>query len=134
MYSLRMRIAGALVVGSLLQACASATLIHSRPEGARIYIDGEPRGTTPYQYSDQKIVGSNTHIRLVMDGYQDTTASLQRNEEFNVGACIGGVFLLFPFLWIMNYRPEHTYELIPLQPRADKPLPPIPLRLAGNDE
>jgi len=116
----------------MLQACASMTIIHSAPEGAKLYIDGEPKGNTPYSYSDQKIVGSSTHIRLVKDGYQDTNASLQRNEEFSVGACIGGVLVLVPFLWIMNYRPEHTYELTPLS-RAQAELPPIPLRLAEND-
>jgi hypothetical protein len=59
--------------------------------------------------------------------------ALSRNEEFNVGACIGGVLVLFPFLWIMNYKPEHTYELTPLQSQSAADLPPIPLRLAEND-
>ena len=31
-----------------------------------------------------------------------------------MGAIIGGVFLLFPFLWTMKYDPARTYELTPL--------------------
>jgi hypothetical protein len=40
--------------------------------------------------------------------------AIQRNEQFSVGACIGGVLVLVPFLWIMGYKPDHTYELRPL--------------------
>jgi len=65
------------------------------------------------QNTDTKIVGSATPIRLVMEGYDDFNGVLKRNEEANVGAIIGGVFLLFPFLWTMDYKSAHTYELIP---------------------
>jgi hypothetical protein len=65
-----------------------------------------------------------------------------RNEEFQLGPCIGGVFFLVPFLWVMGYNPEHNYELTPLsgyappqqpmypeQPAQPMPPPPPP---SGN--
>jgi hypothetical protein len=55
----------AVTAASMLHACASSTVIHSRPEGAKLYMDGEFKGNTPFTYSDQKIVGSTSHIRLV---------------------------------------------------------------------
>ncbi len=97
----------------LFSACASTTVINSNPSGAKLYIDSEPVGTTPYTYSDTKIVGSSTPLRLVMEGYEDFNTVLKRNEEANVGAIVGGIFLLFPFLWVMDYKSQHTYELIP---------------------
>lgn len=97
----------------LLSGCASTTIINSSPNGAKIYIDGEPVGNTPYTYTDTKIVGSTTPVRLVMEGYEDYNTLLKRNEEANVGAIIGGIFFLFPFLWTMDYKASHTYELIP---------------------
>ncbi len=97
----------------LLSGCASTTIINSSPNGAKLYVDGEPVGTTPYTYTDTKIVGSATPIRIVMDGYEDFNGVLKRNEEANVGAIIGGIFLLFPFFWTMDYKSSHTYELIP---------------------
>ncbi len=103
-----------LAILFLFSACASTTIINSIPGGARLYIDGEPVGNTPYTYSDTKIVGSATPLRLVMDGYEDFNGVLKRNEEANVGAIIGGIFFLFPFLWIMDYKTSHTYELIPV--------------------
>ena len=104
--------------------CVSTTLIHSEPTGAKIYLDGEAVGKTPYSMSDTKIVGSATHVKLVLDGYEPFDASIQRNEVFDVGACIGGVLVLFPFLWIQGYKPEHRYELTPLRPPVAPPPAP----------
>ena len=78
-------------------------------------------GKTPYTYSDTKTVGSNTRIKLKKEGFEDFETVLSRNEEFQVGACIGGVFFLIPFLWIMGYQPDHNYELSPLSAPAQQP-------------
>jgi len=51
-----------------------------------------------------------THVKFKKDGCEEQTYAFSRNEEFDAGACIGGVFLLFPFLWIQKYKPEHNYE------------------------
>lgn len=98
----------------LLSSCASTTMIQSTPSGAKLYMNGEQVGTTPYTHTDTKIVGSTTTIRLVVEGYQDFYSVLQRNEQLSVGALIGGIFVLVPFLWIMEYKPSHMYELTPL--------------------
>jgi len=98
----------------LFSSCASTTMMQSVPIGAKFYMDGEPVGTTPYTHTDTKIVGSATPFRITLEGYQDYNGILKRNEEVNVGAIIGGIFLLFPFLWTMDYKPTHTYELIPV--------------------
>jgi hypothetical protein len=46
---------------------------------------------------------------------------ISRNEEFDVLACIGGVFVLVPFLWIMKYKPVHQFELQPGAPGYPPP-------------
>ncbi len=98
----------------LFTSCASTTMIHSTPVGAKLYLDGENVGTTPYKHSDTKILGSTTMIKLQKEGYEDLNTSFSRNEKADVGAIIGGVFVLVPFLWTMKYKPSHTYEMIPL--------------------
>ena len=95
-------------------ACSSSTYIQTRPSGAAVFLDGEHVGSTPYLMQDSKIVGSTTHLRLELPGYETLNAAIQRNEDFSVGACIGGVFLLVPFLWIMGYKDTHSYELRPM--------------------
>lgn len=94
--------------------CASSTVIRSDPSGATVYIDGSKMGKTPYTYSDTKTVSSNTRIKLKKEGYEDFEITMTRNEQFEVGACIGGFFFLVPFLWVMGYNPERNYELTPL--------------------
>jgi hypothetical protein len=106
------RVVAAVSLASLA-SCASTTIIQSQPSGARLYLNGQPVGTTPYTMTDTKIVGSTTTVRLELPGYEPTNGALTRNEEFDVGACIGGMFLLFPFLWVMGYAPVHTFELRP---------------------
>lgn len=97
-----------------LAACSSATMIKSEPEGAKVYLNGEMVGTTPYLYSGAKIIGSTNYLVLKKEGYSDLKTAFSRNEEVSTGALIGGIFLLVPFAWVMDYKPTHTYELTPL--------------------
>ncbi len=97
----------------LLASCASTTMIQSVPSGAKVYLNGEPAGTTPYTHTDTKIIGTTTMVKLVKEGYAPFNTSFTRDEEVDVGAIVGGFFVLIPFLWSMKYKPTHTYELIP---------------------
>jgi PEGA domain len=107
------RLVAASTALMLTVGCTSTTVIRSEPSGANLYIDGSKMGKTPYTYSDTKIVGSTTHLKLTKEGYEEFDTVIRRDEEFQVGPCIGGVFVLFPLLWVMGYRPEHVYELTP---------------------
>jgi hypothetical protein len=100
-------------------ACTSSTVIRSNPPGARVFIDNEPMGVTPYVMSDTKIVGSTTLVRLEAPGFQPLSTAISRNEQFDVMACIGGIVLV-PLLWIEGYKPDHMYEL---QPAGGQPPP-----------
>ncbi len=91
-------------------ACTSTTVIRTSDPMAKIFVDGELRGTGTTVHTDQKIVGSTTNIRIEKDGCIPQNFVISKNEEFNVGACIGGVLILVPFLWIMSYKPERVYE------------------------
>ncbi|MFO7723596.1 MAG: PEGA domain-containing protein [Bacteroidales bacterium] len=106
-------VAAMLAISILITSCASTTMIQSDPSGAKIYLDGEPMGKTPYTHTDTKITGTPTQIKLVKEGYEDFHTVMIRNEEVDVGAIVGGVFFLVPFLWVMKYKPMRTYELTP---------------------
>jgi hypothetical protein len=101
----------AMVCAATLLGCSSSTVIRSNPPGAKVFIDGSYVGVTPYEMSDTKIVGSSTSVRLEYPGMAPVNTSIKRSEEFDVVACIGGVFLLVPFLWIMGYKSDHTYDI-----------------------
>ncbi|MEI8087659.1 MAG: PEGA domain-containing protein [Paludibacter sp.] len=104
-----------LVAGILFTSCASSTLIQSYPSGAKVYIDGELTGVTPYWHSDTKITGSITNVDLVKEGYEPLYTSFSRTEQVSVGSIIGGLFIWPIFLWTMEYKPTHNYELTPLK-------------------
>lgn len=113
-YSKNMKMLAIILAGSvLLASCSSTTMIQSIPSGAKVYIDGQPVGTTPYRHTDTKIVGSGTDVRLEKEGYETLYTGFARDEQADVGAIIGGLFVLVPFLWTMKYNPTHTYELTP---------------------
>jgi len=97
----------------LFASCASTTLIQSIPSDAKLYLNGEFVGETPYTHTDTKIVGSTNIVRIEKEAYETFNGAFSRNEEADVGAIIGGIFFLFPFLWTMKYKPMHTYELKP---------------------
>ncbi len=125
------RLAALSLAVSVITGCVSSTVIHSQPSGARLYLDGESVGKTPYTMSDTKIVGSGTRVKLVAEGFEPFEAILYRNEVFDAGACLGGLFIWIPFLWIQGYKPEHNYELTPLRPApppAPAPAPAAPPR------
>src|SRR5687767_8644360 len=110
--SIALRIVAAVTIGStLLGACASTTVIRSNPPGAKVFLDDQPVGVTPYAMTDTKIVGTQTRVRLEYPGVRPHYAIIQRNEKFDVLACVGGFLVLIPFLWIMGYKDEHYFDM-----------------------
>ena len=98
------------LISSSFLACSSTTMIRSTDPEAKIYVDGEFKGKGMASHTDTKTIGSTTSVRLEKAGCEPRAYSFSRNEEFDAGACAGGVFLLVPFLWIQKYKAEHLYE------------------------
>ena len=109
------------LIALLASACSSSTVIRSNVRGARVYLNDALVGETPYVMRDTKIVGSVTRVRIEAHGYEPLNTIIKRNEEFQAGACIGGIFFLVPFLWIQGYSADHMYEL-----RQPSQYPPPP--------
>ena len=115
-----------MVTVILFASCASSTMINSVPSGAKVYINGEVMGTTPYLYTDTKIVGTIVNVDLIKEGYEPLYTSFTRTEQVNPGAIVGGLFLVFPYLWTMEYKPSRTFELMPLRPVTESPSIEVP--------
>jgi len=97
-----------------LLGCASSTLIKSNPPGAKLYLDGQVQGETPYTYSDKAAAGTMRTVTLKYEGYKDFNGTIKR-EQLSVGALIGGIFLLVPFIWILEYPPQYNFEMEKMQ-------------------
>ncbi len=103
-----------IVLLVLFTSCASTTMIESVPSGAKVYLDDNYVGETPYKMTDTKIMFTCTYLRLEKDGFEILNTDICRDEEVDIGAVVGGCFVWVPFLWTMKYYPNHTYELQPL--------------------
>jgi hypothetical protein len=111
-----------------LFGCASATLVKSNPPGARLYLDGQLKGETPYTYADRAAAGTMKSVTLKKEGYKDFTGHIKR-EELSVGALILGILVLWPLLiWVLEYPPEYTFEMVltdlPTKPQVTPPEKP----------
>ncbi len=111
----------ALVTAAAFTGCASSTVLQSQPPGARVFLNNVPVGTTPYTMTDTNIVGTATAVRLEYPGFQPLNTYIVRSEQLDVLALIGGLFLLVPFLWVLEYNPSHFYQLQPAVPGAAPP-------------
>ena len=100
----------------LFSSCSSTTMIYSNPTNAKLYLNEELVGETPYKHKDSKIVGSTNTMKLEKEGYITVNTTFSKDEEIDVGAMIGGIFFLVPFLWVMKYKPARTVELRTLEP------------------
>ncbi|HOZ87523.1 MAG TPA: PEGA domain-containing protein [Bacteroidia bacterium] len=103
-----------LAVSVLFSSCASTTMIQSTPSGAKVFVNTEYAGTTPYTYEDSRITGSEVSLRLELPGHEPLNTMFARDERVDGLAVIGGCLFLVPFLWAMKYKPTHMYELKPL--------------------
>ncbi len=110
----------------LFVGCASTTMIQSVPDNAKLFINGEPVGETPYKYTDEDIIFNSVDVRLEKDGYEPFYGSFSRDEEVDAAPLIGG-FCLCPifFLWAMKYKPVHTFEMVPLTNTNDNYVVPV---------
>lgn len=104
----------------LFMGCASTTNVKSRPEGAEVFVDNVRIGITPIQYSDTAIAGSTKALKIKKEGYRPFETVL-RKSEFQVGPCIGGALVLFPFIWVLGYPETYEFELEKL-PEPEKKL------------
>lgn len=94
----------------LFSACLSTTRIESIPSNAKLYINGEFVGNTPFTYSDKKISGSTQEIKLIKDGYEPYIDEFSRNQKLEPKALYFGIFLV-PLFWLKEYDEVQTFDL-----------------------
>jgi len=99
-----------IIMSVVLASCSSTTVINVTDKKAKVYVDGEYRGKGSVMHTDTKIVGATTQVMIKKKGCSPMTYTFSRSEVFDAGACAGGVFVLFPFLWVMKYKPSRTFE------------------------
>ena len=93
-----------------LFGCASTTLIKSNPPGAKLQVDGQSVGETPYFYTDKAVAGTTKGIILKKEGYKEVNSAIKR-EKLSVPILIGGIFLIVPLAWVLEYPSQYNFEM-----------------------
>jgi hypothetical protein len=99
-----------MMVFLFLFGCASTTLIKSNPPGAKLQVDGQVVGETPQFYTDKAAAGTVKTVTLKKEGYKDFNGLIRR-EKLLVPVLIGGIFLIVPFIWILEYPSQYSFEM-----------------------
>ena len=103
------KIIAALLAVFVFAGCATVTTIRTDPPGAKVYINEQPRGLTPYVEELSNFVFTTYNVRITLDGYDDFYGRLLK--EAKVGAIVGG-FIIFPaWLWAAGPQPNYFFEL-----------------------
>ncbi len=93
-----------------LFGCANTTLLKSNPPGAKLQVDGQVVGETPQFYTDKAVAGTVKKVNLKKEGYKDLNGYIKR-DKFSVPMLIGGIFLIVPFIWILEYPTQYYFEM-----------------------
>ena len=93
-----------------LFGCASTTLIKSNPPGAKLQVDGQSVGETPYFYTDKAVAGTTKGMILKKEGYKEVNSAIKR-EKLSVPILIGGIFLIVPLAWVLEYPSQYNFEM-----------------------
>lgn len=104
------KITALTMVFFFLIGCASTTLIKSNPPGAKLQVDGKVVGETPHFYTDKAVSGTVKTVTLKKEGYKDLNGYIER-EKLSVPALIGGILLLVPFVWVLEYPSRYHFEM-----------------------
>jgi len=93
-----------------LFGCASTTYIKSNPPGAKLSLDGQLVGETPTFYSDKAVAGKTKAVNLKKEGYKDFNGYIKR-EKLSIPILIGGIFLIVPLVWVLEYPSQYNFEM-----------------------
>jgi len=121
-------------VSMLFAGCSSTTIIQTEPSGASVYLNEKHVGTSPYEMKDKKITGTCTNLKLEMPGYKTGYHTICKDEQLNHRALIGGVFVVIPYLWILEYYPVHYYVLERNPNATQQAIPPESVTKHNNSD
>jgi hypothetical protein len=113
---MRRSIACLTLTSAVASACSTTTTFHTRPAGAKLYIDGDECGVTPCVYHHESSVPRRHRIQIVKEGFR--TYDFVVDREMSV---LWGILLPLTYglstLWA--FRLDDTYHFN-LEPVAEK--------------
>jgi hypothetical protein len=104
-----------MTVFFFLFGCASTTIIKSKPSGAKVYLDGEIKGETPYTYTSAGIWGTKKMVVLKKEDYKESVQQIKKDQVNWVTVIIGALVFYPLLLWGADFPTEYTFEMEKLE-------------------
>lgn len=100
----------AIVAIGPLSGCASQTTITSTPPNAKLMIDGQPVGKTPYQYVESTTwLWSKHQVQANKRGYQPGYRMI--SASISPVHLIAGILCCLPLIAVGQYDPQYNIVL-----------------------
>ena len=81
-----------LSLSTLLSGCMTSTRFTTKPEGAKLYINGDYMGVTPIIFNDKRGLPTRLHIKVKKEGYKELNFYLDKSPDY-----LGTLSLLIPY-------------------------------------
>ena len=108
-----------MTVFFFLFGCASATIIKSKPSGAKVYLDGEIKGETPYTYTSAGIWGTKKMVVLKKEDYKESVQQIKKDHVNWVTVIIGALVFYPLLLWGADFPTEYNFEMEKLESKLN---------------
>ena len=99
----------ALLLVLALAGCSTFVNIRTDPKDAKLYINDEPKGETPFYGDLSDGLFARYLCRIEAPGYKPLYVQL--SKELKWGAFIAGWFFYVPWLWASGPKPFYSFEL-----------------------
>ncbi len=96
-----------------MASCASYTVITTKPQGAKVFVDDYYIGKTPVIYRDYKPALSSTAIKIEKEGYRTIYTYIQKDGSINLTSLVAGFFFMPAWIWALGYPPQYNFILQP---------------------
>jgi len=106
-----------------LLGCSSTTVIKSKPSRAKVYLNGEIKGETPYTYTSAGIWGTKKMVVLKKEDYKESVQQIKKDHVNWVTVIIGALVFYPLLLWGADFPTEYTFEMEKLESKPSDQIP-----------
>ena len=97
----------------ILTGCSTTTRFHTKPEGAKIYINGDFLGESPYVFNDERSLPKRFHLQIRKEGYKELDLYIDKSFDY-LGVFLSGFYGIFTF-WGASLENDYHFNLSSLK-------------------
>lgn len=97
----------------LFTGCMTSTRFHTKPAGAKVYINGDYVGESPVNFADSRGLPKRFHLQIRKEGYDDLDFYLDKSYDY-LGLFLSGLYGLGTIAG-SSLEADYHFNLAPLK-------------------